>query len=113
MKRLRVRDRVMTSHDACTSGTSRVLTVASLQRLRMDALIPAPADCEIASTIKFLNAKSTAPIEIHHTGLEFGRSRVQIPVPANLTGIFLWLPSAIKGNAGLDFHYNDPFDHYS
>ena len=38
---------VMTSYDACNSGTSRVLTVASLQRLKMEALIPAPADCEV------------------------------------------------------------------
>ena len=38
----------MTSHDACTSGTSRVLTIASLQRLKKEALIPAPADCESA-----------------------------------------------------------------
>ena len=37
----------MTSHDACTSGTSRVLTVASLQRLKMEALTPAPTDCEL------------------------------------------------------------------
>ena len=29
VKRLRVRNRVMTLHDACTSGTYRVLTVAS------------------------------------------------------------------------------------
>ena len=36
MKRLRVRDSVMTSHDACTSGTLRVLTVASLERLKME-----------------------------------------------------------------------------
>ena len=35
VKQLRVRDRVMTSHNACTSGTSRVLTIASLQRLKM------------------------------------------------------------------------------
>ena len=28
-------------------GTSWVLTVASLQRLKMEALIPAPADCEV------------------------------------------------------------------
>ena len=40
MKQLHVRDRAMTLHDACTSGTSRVLTVASLQRLKMEALIP-------------------------------------------------------------------------
>ena len=31
MKRLRVRDRVMTSHDACTSGTSQILTVAAVE----------------------------------------------------------------------------------
>ena len=63
MKRLR--DRVMTSHKACTSGTSRLLTVASLQQLKMKALIPAPTDCEVLSVIKFLNAQSIAPIEIH------------------------------------------------
>ena len=45
LKRLRVRDGVTTSHDACTSETSRVLTVASLERWKMEALIPAPADC--------------------------------------------------------------------
>ena len=43
----------MMSHDACTSETSRVLTVASLQRLKMEALIPAPVDCEVRSVIKF------------------------------------------------------------
>ena len=48
----------MTSHDARTSGTFRVLTVASLQRLKLEALIPAPADCEVRSVIKFLNAQS-------------------------------------------------------
>ena len=32
----------MMSHDTCTTGTSRVLIVASLQRLKMEALIPAP-----------------------------------------------------------------------
>ena len=57
--------RRLISHDACTSGTSRVLTVASLQRLIMEALIPAPADCEVRSMIKLLNAVSIAPIEIH------------------------------------------------
>ena len=71
-KRLRVRDRVMTPHDARTSGTSQVLTVASLQRLKMEALIPAPADFEVRSVIKFLNAQRIAPIEINHTGLVLG-----------------------------------------
>ena len=60
-----MRERVMTSHDACTSGTSRILIVASLQRLKMEALILAPADREVRFTIKFLNAQSIAPIEIH------------------------------------------------
>ena len=51
-----VHDRVMPSHDACTSGISRVLTVASLQRLKVEALIPAPANCEVRSVI--LNAQN-------------------------------------------------------
>ena len=55
----------MTSYDACTSGASQVLTVASLQRLKMEALILAPADCEVLSVINFLNAQSISPIEIH------------------------------------------------
>ena len=55
----------MTSHDACTSGNSRVLKVTSLQLLKMEALIPAPAYCEVRSVIKIFNAQSIAPIEIH------------------------------------------------
>ena len=31
----------------------RVLTVASVQRLKMEALIPAPADCEVRCMIEF------------------------------------------------------------
>ena len=31
----------------------------------MEALIPAPTDCEVRSVIKFLNAQSIVPIEIH------------------------------------------------
>ena len=27
--------------------------------------------------------------------------------------VFSWFSSIIKANAGLDFHYHDPFDHYS
>ena len=52
-------------HDACISGTCRALTVAPLQRLKMEALIPAPDDFEVRYLIKFLNAQSIAPIEIH------------------------------------------------
>ena len=65
MKRLRVRDRVITSHAACTSGNSRVLAVASLQRLKTNALIPAPAGCEVRSVITFLNAQNIAAIKIY------------------------------------------------
>ena len=54
----------MISQDVCTSGTFRVLTVASLQRLKTEALIPAPTDCEVLSVIKFLNTQSIAPMEI-------------------------------------------------
>ena len=59
----------------------------------------------------------TAPqselVQWYHTELEFGRSRVQIPVLTNLAVILSWLPSVIKANAGLHFHYHGPFDHYS
>ena len=55
----------MKLHEACTTGTSLGLTVASLQRLKMQALISAPADCEVRSVMKFLNAQSIALIEIH------------------------------------------------
>ena len=53
------------SHDACTSGTSRVLTVAPLQLLKMEALIPAHADCEVWSVIEVLKSQSIALNEIH------------------------------------------------
>ena len=55
----------MPSHDACTSGTSRVLTVASFQRLKMEILIPAPAEFEVRSMIKLLSAQSIMLTEIH------------------------------------------------
>ena len=61
------------SHYAWTSGTSRVFTVASLQRLKLEALIPVPADCEVRSVIKFLNVQSITPIEIH---VSYARSMV-------------------------------------
>ena len=70
--------RVMTSHNTCTSGTSRVLTEASLQRLTMEALIPAPVDCEVRSMIKFLNAQSIVPIKIRcHLCQVYGHTRLE------------------------------------
>ena len=68
----------MTSRDACTSETLRVLTVALLQRLKLEALIPTSADCEVRSVMKFLNAQSIAPIEIH-------RQLCQQSFPADFT----------------------------
>ena len=65
MERLLVGDRVMKSHEVYTIGTSRVLTVASLQRLKIQAHIPAPANGEVQSVIKFLNAKSKMLIKIY------------------------------------------------
>ena len=41
---MRVRDRVVMSHATSICETSWVLTVASLQRLKMKGFIPAPAD---------------------------------------------------------------------
>ena len=52
----------MTSHGAGSSGIYRVLTVALLQRLKMEALIPAAIDSEVRSVIMFLNVQSIAPI---------------------------------------------------
>ena len=66
----------MTSQDICTSGTSRVLTVASLQRLKMEALIPAPTECEVQFLIKFLNAQSIASIEIYQLCQIYGHTRL-------------------------------------
>ena len=103
MKQLHVRDRVMTSHDACTSGTSRVLTLASLQRLKMEALIPAPADYEVRSVIKFLNEQSIASIEIHHTGIVFGEFRVQIPVLTKLIEVLFVVSLSHKGKCCVGF----------
>ncbi|KAJ4443868.1 hypothetical protein ANN_05655 [Periplaneta americana] len=55
----------MSWHGACASGTSRVLSVASLHWLKMDVPIPAPAECEVRSVMKFLNAQGIAPIEMY------------------------------------------------
>ena len=55
----------MTSQDVATSGIFRVITVASLQRLKVEAHIAAPADCGVRSVIKVFNVQSIAPIEIH------------------------------------------------
>ena len=70
-----VHDRVMTSHDPCTCRNSRVLTIASLQGLKMEALIPVPT--EVWSMINFLNAQSIVPIKIHHQLCEvYGHTRL-------------------------------------
>ena len=67
----------MTSNDACSSETSRVLKVESLQRFKMEALIPTPADCEMQSVVKFLKAQSIATIEIHRQLYQdFGYTRL-------------------------------------
>ena len=47
----------MTSHEAFIIGTSRVLTVASLQRLTLETLIQVPADREVRSVKKCLKNK--------------------------------------------------------
>ena len=60
----------MTLHDVCNSETSRVLVVESLQRLKVEALIPTPANCE-------------APIEIYRQLCQVsGHTRLdRIPIP--------------------------------
>ena len=91
------------SHDACISGTFQVLTVASLQQLKLEALIPTPTDCEVRSVIKFLNAQSKALIEIHHTGLVFGESRVQIPVLNKRFGVIFVVSLSHEGQCRVGF----------
>ncbi|KAJ4436137.1 hypothetical protein ANN_18764 [Periplaneta americana] len=44
---------------------SRLVPVAWQQWSEMEALIPSPAACEVRSVIKFFNAQTIAPIEIH------------------------------------------------
>ena len=100
---MHVHDRVMASHDACTSGTFQVLTVASLQQLKMEALIPTPTDCEVRSVIKFFNAQSKALIEIHHTGLVFGELRVQIPVLTKRFGVIFVVSLSQQGQRRVGF----------
>ena len=47
----------------------------------------------------------------HETSIrEIPRSNLGADQP---DGFFSWFSSVIKANAGLDFHYHDPFDHYS
>ncbi|KAJ4429991.1 hypothetical protein ANN_22195 [Periplaneta americana] len=48
-----------------TPDSSRLVPVAWQQWSEMEALIPSPAACEVRSVIKFFNAQSIAPIEIH------------------------------------------------
>ena len=95
-KRLRVCDRVLSTHGTCTSGTFRVLTVASLQRLKMEALVPVPTDCEVRSVIKVLNVQGIAPFEIHRQLCsshfpQISRSLLQKIVTEHL--LFRWVPS--------------------
>ena len=101
----------MTSHDACISGTFRILAVASVQRLKLEALIPVSADGELRSVIKFLNVQTIALIEIHDTRLVFGEIRCQISVQTKLTGVLFVFTSAIKANVVLYVYYHEIFNH--
>ncbi|KAJ4439236.1 hypothetical protein ANN_07356 [Periplaneta americana] len=47
------------------ASRSCLVPVAWQQWSEMEALIPSPATCEVRSVIKFFNAQSSAPIEIH------------------------------------------------
>ena len=57
----------MTSHDTFTSETSQVVTVASLQQLKMTVLIPAPADSECTEHSTDRNSSSAVPGLWPHT----------------------------------------------
>ena len=49
------------------AGLPELSQLHILQRLKMEALILAPAESEVRYVIKFLNAQSLAPIEIHRS----------------------------------------------
>ena len=85
----------MTLHYTSTSGTSWVLTVAFLQQLKMEALIPAPADCGMWSRMKFLNVQSIALIKIHH-------QLCQVHGPNNLQQVDMcMMRTAVRGHPSL------------
>ena len=75
---MQVIDRVMTSHNTCSSWTSRVLIVASLQRLKMVALIPTPANCEVRSVMKIFKNKQSGMLNVGVVLLndKFGHTRL-------------------------------------
>ena len=56
----------MTSQDACIRGTSRVLTLGSLQWFKMVTLFPAPADGEVRSMIVFVCTEYSADQNSSH-----------------------------------------------
>ena len=78
----------------------------------MKALIPAPADGEVRSVIKFLNAQSITPIEIHLTGLVFEKLRVRISVKTKLIRVLFVVSLSHEANAVLDLLHDYPFNHY-
>ena len=92
----------MTSHDACTSGTFRVLTVTALKRLKMESFIPAPADCEVRSVI-VLNVQSIAPMEISRIGLVVGEFQVQIRVLTKRIGSLSLVSLSHQGKCCVKF----------
>ena len=53
------------SNDVAGLGTSPGLTVASLQRLKMEAHIPALADCDVRFVLKFFKTKLCGKFKAH------------------------------------------------
>ena len=93
----------MTSHDTFTSGIPRVLTVASLQRLKMEALNPGTVNFEERSVMEVLNAQNKARRSKFVTLLVFGEFRVQIPVLTKLTGVLFVLSLSHQGKCCVGF----------
>ena len=89
----------MTSHDALHWRTSRV---TSLQRLKLEALIPTSADCEVRSVMKFLIAQNIAPIEIHRLLCQdYGHTRLDVNTSAGvrLGGAYIIIHPISPGHA--------------
>ncbi|KAJ4428981.1 hypothetical protein ANN_25977 [Periplaneta americana] len=91
------------------SGTSRVLSVASLHWLNMDVPIPAPAECEVRSVIKFLNAQGIAPIGIDRQLCQVYGPNVMSKQMVRCSSVMMvGLPLRSSRTAALLYKYSTP-----
>ena len=91
----------MTSHDACTSGTSRVLTVVSLQRLKRRLLFQLPPTVKCVCD-KILECTEHS-VDRNPSQLVFGEFWVQIPVLTKRIGVLFVVSLSLQGKCCVGF----------